>query len=131
MCDVNDANKTCNVTVAVILPEDDKYEMSLSKVLPVLEAARQQVISESWLPPNVDLTFLPMDDRCSNVYSIFRGFHAYSTCAHVFFGPSCEYALGEFLAILRFLAVISVSPLVTSLLGNHRVINIHDCFVAE
>jgi atrial natriuretic peptide receptor A len=94
-CDISDANSTCKITAAVILPQDDSYEMSLSKVMPVLETARLFVMSNNWLPANVNLTFLPMDDRCSNVFSIFRALHAYSTCAHVFFGPTCEYALGE------------------------------------
>jgi atrial natriuretic peptide receptor A len=85
----------CHITAAVILPEDDSYEMSLSKIMPVLQAARLFVMSSNWLPANVNLTFLPLDDRCSNVYSIFRALHAYSTCAHVFFGPTCEYALGK------------------------------------
>jgi hypothetical protein len=95
-CDISDTNSTCKITAAVILPQDDSYEMSLSKVMPVLETARLFVMSNNWLPANVNLTFLPMDDRCSNVYSIFRALHAYSTCAHVFFGPTCEYALGKF-----------------------------------
>ena len=131
MCNVSDANTNCNITAAVILPEDDSYEMSLSKVLPVLETARQYVIDQKWLPPNVNLMFLPMDDRCSNVYSIFKALHAYSTCAHVFFGPSCEYALGEYLHIFTLLSVFFFSQLLASLLGNHRMINVHRCLVAE
>lgn len=101
-CDISDANVTCNITAAVILPEDDSYEMSLSKIMPVLEAARLFVRSNNWLPANVNLIFLPMDDRCSNVYSIFRALHAYSTCAHVLFGPSCEYALGECIIVRKW-----------------------------
>lgn len=110
VCNVSDANTNCNITAAVILPEDDSYEMSLSKVLPVLETARQYVIDKNWLPPNVNLTFLPMDDRCSNVYSIFKALHAYSTCAHVFFGPSCEYALAPVGRIVKFWGI----PLLTA-----------------
>jgi hypothetical protein len=98
--------------VAVILPESSTYEISLSKVLPVLETARQQVLKERWLPPKVDLTFLPMDDRCSNVYSILRAFHAYSTCAHVLLGPSCEYALGECTAILFSFLCFSTADII-------------------
>lgn len=94
-CDISDTNTTCDITAAVILPQDDSYEMSLAKIMPVMETARLFVMSNNWLPANVNLTFVPMDDRCSNVYSIFRALHAYSTCAHAFFGPSCEYALGE------------------------------------
>jgi hypothetical protein len=131
LCDISDSNKTCNITAAVILPDDDNYEMSLSKILPALEAARQYVTENNWLPPNVSITFLPMDDHCSNVYSIFRALHAYSTCAHVFFGPSCEYALGEYLNIFTPISVFFVSPLLASLLGNHRTINVHRCFVAK
>jgi len=130
-CNVRDVNTTCTITAAVILPDDDNYEMSLSKILPVLEAARQYATENKWLPKNVNITFLPMDDHCSNVYSIFRALHAYSTCAHVFFGPSCEYALGEYLHIFTPLSVSFVSPLLASLLGNHRTINVHRCFVAE
>jgi hypothetical protein len=95
VCNINDVNTTCDITAAVILPEDESYEMSLSKILPALETARSFVMRENWLPRNVNLTFVGMDDRCSNVYSTFRALHAYSTCAHVFFGPACEYALGE------------------------------------
>lgn len=74
--------------------------MSLSKVIPVLETARSFIMTKNWLPRNVNLTFVEMDDRCSNVYSIFRAFNAYSTCAHVFLGPACEYALGESSSLL-------------------------------
>jgi atrial natriuretic peptide receptor A len=131
LCNVSDANTICNITAAVILPDDDSYVMSLSKVLPLLETARQYVIDNNLLPPNVNLTFLPMDDHCSNVYSIFKALHAYSTCAHVFFGPSCEYALGEYLRIFKLLSVFFVSPLLASVLANHRAINVHRCMVAE
>lgn len=131
LCNVSDASTTCNITAAVILPDDDKYEMSLSKILPVLEIASQYVIRKKWLPPNVKLTFLPMDDHCSNMYSIFKALNAYSRCAHVFFGPSCEYALGEYLAIFTLPAGLYFSPLLASLLGNYRTINAHKCFVAE
>jgi hypothetical protein len=130
-CNVSDVNTTCNITAAVLLPNNDIYEMSASKVLPVLETARQYVTDEHWLPSNVNLTFLPIDDHCSNVYSILGALHASSTCAHVFFGPSCEYALGEYLHISTLPSVFSVSPLLASLLGNHRKINAHRCFVAE
>lgn len=110
VCDVSDANTTCNINAAVILPESESYEMSLSKIMPVLEAAREQVINNNLLPPHVNLTFLPMDDRCSNVYSIFRALHAYSQCAHVFFGPSCEYALAPVGRIVKFWGI----PLITA-----------------
>jgi atrial natriuretic peptide receptor A len=89
--------------VAVILPASDAYEMSLSKIMPALELARQQVIEDELLP-HVNLTFRPMDDRCGNVFSIFKALYAYSTCAHVFIGPSCEYALGEYLDIFTLLS---------------------------
>jgi hypothetical protein len=130
-CDLSDANTTCNINAAVILPESNSYELSLSKILPALEAARRHVITNKLLPQNVNLTFLPLDDRCSNVYSIFRALHAYSNCAHVFFGPSCEYALGEYMNIFKFRSVFSVSPLLALLLGSHRIINVHSCLVAE
>lgn len=110
VCNVSDTDKICNITAAVILPEDCSYEMSLSKIMPWLESARVYVMDNKLLPPNVNLTFLPMDDRCSNVYSIFRALHAYTTCAHVFFGPSCEYALAPVGRIVKFWGI----PLVTA-----------------
>ncbi|KDR21693.1 Atrial natriuretic peptide receptor B, partial [Zootermopsis nevadensis] len=101
---------TCTITAAVILPKEDNYEMSLSKVIPVLETARSFIMTKNWLPRNVNLTFVEMDDRCSNVYSIFRAFNAYSTCAHVFLGPACEYALAPVGRIVKFWGV----PLITA-----------------
>ncbi|XP_069679503.1 atrial natriuretic peptide receptor 1-like isoform X3 [Periplaneta americana] len=110
VCNIRDTNVTCNIVVAVLLPEDDSYEMSLSKILPVLEYARLFVRDNKWLPPNVNLTFMGMDDRCSNVYSIFRALHAYSKCAHVFLGPCCEYALAPVGRIVKFWGL----PLITA-----------------
>ena len=96
MCDVSNTSATCNVLAAVVLPANNTYELSLNKVLPVLESARMFVMEQKWLPSNVNLTFMGLDDRCSNVYSIFRALSAYSHCAHVLLGPACEYALGKF-----------------------------------
>jgi hypothetical protein len=107
ICNVSDANTTCNVTVGVILPANEFFEMSLSKIMPELEKARLQVIRDNMLPDNVNLRFQAMDDRCGNVLSIFMAHYAYSTCAHVLLGPSCEYALGEYLDIFT---PLSASP---------------------
>ena len=85
----------CEVVAAVLLPADNMYELSLNKVLPVLELARLFVMENKWLPSNVNLTFTGLDDRCSNMYGIFRALNAYSHCAHVLLGPACEYALGK------------------------------------
>ncbi|KAJ9595895.1 hypothetical protein L9F63_012914, partial [Diploptera punctata] len=112
-CNISDSSTTCNVVAAVILPDNSTYEISQKKVMPVLEVARKFVSDNNWLPSNVNLSFLSLDDRCSNVYSILSALSAYSHCAHVLLGPACEYALGKsyFYVNLHFFKAVTCGPI--------------------
>lgn len=83
------------VRAAVLLPNNTDYIMSLTKVLPVLKLAQQEVNRRQLLPGNLSFQFLPRDDHCDAVYAQISTFEAVKKNVHVFFGPACEYSVGK------------------------------------
>lgn len=48
------------------------------------------------LPNSVRFKWLQYDDRCDASYATISAMDGYGIgCAHVLFGPACDYALGE------------------------------------
>lgn len=87
----------CTIRAAVILPASPIYEMSLQKILPALELAEQQIKKQQILPKNVKFEWMAYDDKCDASYAAVSAMDAYGKdCAHVIFGPACDYALGEY-----------------------------------
>lgn len=86
------------IRAAVILPgKDSDYNISLSRVMPVLELARREVYKRGLLP-NHELVFFQDDDQCESVYAQYlSGVTQASNKVHVFFGPICEYCIGKLL----------------------------------
>ncbi|XP_046396086.1 atrial natriuretic peptide receptor 1-like [Ischnura elegans] len=91
------------IRAAVILPKNDFYEASLGKVVPalqkaILEARRQQI-----LPPGDGIgtgdgvrgkqfKLFEIDSQCAPTMGCVGAVDAYAKyCAHVMFGPSCEF----------------------------------------
>lgn len=92
------------IRAAVMLPHSSlDYELTLSKVLPVLELAAEIVKTRGILHRNISFQFLASDDRCDAVYAQLRTFEAIQQNVHVFFGPTCEYCVGKYkLYLFRF-----------------------------
>lgn len=110
--DVNDANPKCGdsnanrngggvsdnavIRASVILPSDsESYELSLSRVLPVLHLAEAAAHRTGLLPKHLYFEFIVSDDHCDAVYAQIGTFNAIKRNVHVFFGPACEYSVGK------------------------------------
>lgn len=83
------------IKAAVLLTNSSEYTISLAKVRPVLKLALAEVYRRHLLPRHISFQFLLKDDRCDAIYSQKATFEAVKQNVHVFFGPACEYSVGE------------------------------------
>lgn len=92
----------CAVRAAVLLPQDaERFEVALPRVLPVMALAAEAAAAQG-LWPRALLAFLPGDDKCDAVYGQISAVDSYAhDCANAFFGPTCEYSVGECLRVCR------------------------------
>ncbi|XP_018358837.1 PREDICTED: atrial natriuretic peptide receptor 1-like isoform X3 [Trachymyrmex cornetzi] len=105
-----DGAVSCELRVAVLLPEDPRYDISLPKVLPVLDLAVYEARSRNLLPHWLDLKFLPQDDHCDAMYAQIGAIDSYSHCVHLFLGPACDYCVAVVGRVVKFLG----APLITT-----------------
>ncbi|XP_031787909.1 atrial natriuretic peptide receptor 1 isoform X3 [Nasonia vitripennis] len=101
---------SCELRAAVLLVNNSKYEISLMKVMPVLDLAVAKARSLGLLPYWLKLTFFPQDDGCDATYAQIGAIDSYSSCVHVFFGPACDYCVASVGRITKFLN----APLITT-----------------
>jgi hypothetical protein len=87
------------IRASVILPDKPYFELSLRKVMPVLDLASRKVAKSRLLPPGFFFKFLPCDycrDNCTADHATHCALNAtYHTGVHVFFGPTFEYCVCE------------------------------------
>lgn len=88
------------VTLAVILPRNDRWLFSLARVVPALQVAVQRV-ERLRLLPDVRLQIRYADSACSPVRGPLRAFDMRER-AGVFLGPFCDYSLSP---VARYAAV--------------------------
>ncbi|XP_075223842.1 atrial natriuretic peptide receptor 3 [Lycorma delicatula] len=102
---------TGEIRAAVILPSDyEKYEVTLSRVMPVLLLAERAVHKMNILP-GLHFNFMPSNGRCEAVYAQYRAIEAYAKSnVHVFFGPTCEYSVAPIARMVKFWS----TPLLTT-----------------
>ncbi|XP_060806014.1 atrial natriuretic peptide receptor 1 isoform X2 [Amyelois transitella] len=114
-CDVCDKDgKTCTIKAALLLPRNTNYDANLYSVQAVMELAMQDVAIQEALPPDVKFEWLTYDvTDCDAAYAVISAIDAYNDCAHVFFGPSCDFALASVARIVKFLGVSGL-PTVTT-----------------
>ncbi|XP_012055566.1 PREDICTED: atrial natriuretic peptide receptor 1 [Atta cephalotes] len=105
-----DGAVSCELRVAVLLPKDPRYDISLPKVLPVLDLAVYEARSRNLLPHWLDLKFLPQDDHCDAMYAQIGAIDSYSHCVHLFLGPACDYCVAVVGRVVKFLG----APLITT-----------------
>lgn len=108
---------SCELRIAVLLPADPSYDISLPKVLPVLgkssfsiarlrftgniivcdpaDLALHEARSRGLLPPWLKLKFLSQDDHCDATYAQIGAIDSFSNCVHLFLGPACDYCVGK------------------------------------
>lgn len=84
---------SCELRVAVILPADPSFDISLPKVMPVLDLAVYDTRARGLLPHWLNLKFLPQDDHCDAMYAQITAIDSYSDCVHLFLGPACDYCV--------------------------------------
>lgn len=65
-------------------------------MLPVFELAEQKIRKDEILPRYVHLNWTTYDDNCESSLATISAVNGFtSDCAHVQFGPICDYSLGE------------------------------------
>lgn len=65
-------------------------------MLPVFELAEQRIREDEILPRYVHLNWTTYDDNCESSLATISAVNGFtSDCAHVQFGPTCDYALGK------------------------------------
>ncbi|KAL0132007.1 hypothetical protein PUN28_000049 [Cardiocondyla obscurior] len=111
LCSTNrDGVVSCELRVAVLLPADPRYDISLPKVLPVLDLAVYEARSRNLLPPWLEMKFLPQDDYCDAMYAQIGAIDSYAHCVHLFLGPACDYCVAAVGRVVKFLG----APLITT-----------------
>ncbi|XP_043286656.1 atrial natriuretic peptide receptor 1-like isoform X4 [Venturia canescens] len=111
LCTRNRAGvESCELRIAVLLPADTTYDVSLPKVLPVLDIAESEVRYRGFLPDWLQLKFLPADDHCDATYAQIGAIDSYANCVHLFLGPTCEYCVANVGRVVKFLG----APLITT-----------------
>ncbi|XP_063896988.1 atrial natriuretic peptide receptor 1 isoform X2 [Helicoverpa armigera] len=114
-CDhVCDENGNCKIRAALLLPKNTTYDACLSAVGPALDLAMQDPVIKNAFPPWLSVEWLKYDvTDCDAAYAVISAIDAYNDCAHVFFGPSCDFALASVARIAKFLGGMG-TPLVTT-----------------
>ncbi|KAF7383882.1 hypothetical protein HZH68_014639 [Vespula germanica] len=111
LCSTNQTGViSCELRVAVILPADPNFEISLPKVLPVLDLAVYDARARNLLPYWLNLKFLPQDDHCDAMYAQVCSIDSYLNCVHLFLGPACDYCVAVVGRAVKFLG----APLITT-----------------
>ncbi|XP_028166316.1 uncharacterized protein LOC114357069 isoform X1 [Ostrinia furnacalis] len=112
LCDKN--GKNCRINAAVLLPQNSSFLANLPSVRPVFDLALADDVIKNAFPPDlyVNLTTYDVTD-CDAAYAVISAIDAYNDCAHVFFGPSCDFALASVARITKFLGSTG-TPLITT-----------------
>ncbi|XP_076164770.1 atrial natriuretic peptide receptor 1 isoform X2 [Ptiloglossa arizonensis] len=101
---------SCELRIAVLLPLNANFDISLPKVLPVLDLALLEVQSRGLLPSWLRLKFLPQDDHCDAMYAQIAAIDSFSSCVHLFLGPACDYCVAAVGRVVKFFG----APLITT-----------------
>ncbi|XP_063981286.1 atrial natriuretic peptide receptor 1 isoform X3 [Diachasmimorpha longicaudata] len=110
LCIKNQTTIQCELRAAVLLPRDNRFEISLAKVMPVLDLAVSNARKQRLLPDWLQLTFIPSDDRCDATYAQIAAIDSYANCVHLFLGPACDYCVANVGRVVKFLN----APLLTT-----------------
>ncbi|XP_064535730.1 uncharacterized protein LOC135426546 [Drosophila montana] len=101
ICDKAGGN--CSIRALVLLPNDDGYEASLQRVLPILKVAEQQIRATSLIPSYIDLEWLAHDTKCDASLGVIRAMDGIiKQCAQIIFGPVCDYSLAAVSRITKY-----------------------------
>ncbi|XP_076630684.1 atrial natriuretic peptide receptor 1 isoform X3 [Colletes latitarsis] len=101
---------SCELRIAVLLPADASFDISLPRVRPVLDLAVVEARSRGLLPPWLRLKFHPHDDHCDAMYAQIAAIDGFSNCVHLFLGPACDYCVAAVGRVVKFFG----APLITT-----------------
>ncbi|XP_044585548.1 atrial natriuretic peptide receptor 1-like isoform X3 [Cotesia glomerata] len=101
---------SCELRAAVLLPNNTLFDISLYKVMPVLDLAVSRLKALKILPNWLELKLLPKDDHCDATYAQIAAIDSYAECVHLFFGPACDYCVANVGRVAKFLN----APLITT-----------------
>ncbi|EDW81069.2 uncharacterized protein Dwil_GK11858 [Drosophila willistoni] len=101
ICDPSGSN--CTIRALVLLPNDDMYQASLMRVLPILKVAEQQIRTKEMIPPYIDFEWLAYDTKCDASLGVIKAMDGIiKQCAQVIFGPVCDYSLAAVSRITKY-----------------------------
>ncbi|XP_053615284.1 atrial natriuretic peptide receptor 1-like isoform X2 [Plodia interpunctella] len=114
-CDVCDKDgKNCTIKAALLLPRNTTYDANLLTVQAVMELAMQDTAIQTALPADVKFEWMTYEvTDCDAAYAVISAIDAYNDCAHVFFGPSCDFALASVARIVKFLGMSGLPTITT------------------
>ncbi|CAD6996119.1 unnamed protein product [Ceratitis capitata] len=93
----------CTLRALLLLPDDNAYTASMCRTMPVLDLADQYIRENSLLPPQVNLEWMTGDVKCDAAYASIKAMDGIvKNCAHVVFGPVCDYALAAVSRIAKY-----------------------------
>ncbi|CAK1545473.1 unnamed protein product [Leptosia nina] len=111
---VCDENGNCRIRAAMLLPKNTTFYASLPVVQPVFDLAIQSQAVQAAFPPWLKFEWMTYDvTDCDAAYAVISAIDAYNDCAHVFFGPACDFALASVARITKFLGNSGI-PLITT-----------------
>uniref|UniRef100_A0A1B0G6S2 Receptor ligand binding region domain-containing protein n=1 Tax=Glossina morsitans morsitans TaxID=37546 RepID=A0A1B0G6S2_GLOMM len=93
----------CYIRALILLPDNETYLVSLEQTLAVLQVAEEYVHRTELLPNYIKFDWLPQDDKCEASYAVFKAMDGITkNCAHVIFGPVCDYPLASVARITKY-----------------------------
>ncbi|XP_053949468.1 uncharacterized protein LOC128857747 [Anastrepha ludens] len=93
----------CTLRALLLLPDDDTYIASMRSTMPVMYLAEQYLRKNSLLPPQLHFEWMTGDVKCEAAYATIKAMDGIArNCAHVVFGPVCDYALAAVSRIAKY-----------------------------
>lgn len=69
--------------------------------MPVIELADRRVQEDEILPDFIKFNWTYYDDKCNNALATINVIDAYKEhCSHFIIGPSCDFAVGEYIGYI-------------------------------
>lgn len=100
--------------IAALLPSDDGFMFSLSKIRIALNIAKDKVVKFNYGGRNVTFDISYADSQCSDKHGMNQAITMYmNKKVHVFFGPTCDYSVAPLARQVTFwnLPLVSVGAL--------------------
>ncbi|XP_052756283.1 atrial natriuretic peptide receptor 1 isoform X4 [Galleria mellonella] len=111
---VCDKDGNCKIRAALLLPKNSAYVANLFTVGTVIELAMQHQAVKEAFPAGLSFEWTTYDvTDCDAAYAVISAIDAYNDCAHVFFGPACDFALAAVGRIAKFLGSTG-TPIITT-----------------